>query len=176
MIQKILLAVDGSDHAAKAAAFCGDLASRYDADVVLLHVLDPRQFTPEHQRMAEVEHILPAGHGQLPWVENVPAELAAMLQEDTTSEGRSRVLGYLADKVVGDTTRVLRKHGLDDGRLRCLLKNGNPVSGILETASDEQADLIVMGSRGLSSLRGLAQGSVSQKVSHLADCTVLTVK
>ena len=176
MIKKILLAVDGSEHAAKAAAFCGDLASRYEADVVLLHVLDPRQFTPEHQRMAEVEHVVPAGHGQLPWVENVPAELTAMLQDGTTSESRSKVLGYLADKVVGDATRLLREHGLAEGRIRCLFKNGDPVSRILETAGEEQTDLIVMGSRGLSSLRGLAQGSVSQKVSHLSKCTVLTVK
>lgn len=176
MIRKILLAVDGSDHAAKAAAFCGDLAARYHAEVVLLHVLDPHQFTPEHQRMAEVEHVVPAGRGQLPWVENVPAELTAMLQDAAGSESRSQVLGYLADKVVGDTSRVLRDHGLRDDHLRCLLKNGNPVSRILETASEEQVDVIVMGSRGLSSLRGLAQGSVSQKVSHLSDCTVLTVK
>ena len=176
MIKKILLAVDGSDHANKAAAFGGDLAARYDAEVVVLHVLDPRQYTEAHRRMAEVEHIVPGGTGQLPWVENVPAELTAMLQDRATSESKAQVLGYLSDKVVRTTSRILREHGVRDGAIRCLFKNGEPVERILETAAEEKADLIVLGSRGLSSLRGLAQGSVSQKVSHLSDCTVLTVK
>jgi chaperonin GroEL len=38
------------------------------------------------------------------------------------------------------------------------------------------ADMIVMGRRGLSDLQGLLMGSVSHKVSHLADCACLTVK
>jgi nucleotide-binding universal stress UspA family protein len=38
MFEKILLAVDGSEHSAKAVDVAGDLARRYDGEVVVLHV------------------------------------------------------------------------------------------------------------------------------------------
>ncbi|MCB9100913.1 MAG: universal stress protein, partial [Anaerolineales bacterium] len=47
---------------------------------------------------------------------------------------------------------------------------------ILNVAQIRQADLIVMGTRGRSSLEGLLLGSVSQKVIHHADCPVMVVR
>ncbi len=47
---------------------------------------------------------------------------------------------------------------------------------ILAAAKTHRADLVVMGSRGLGTLKGLLLGSVSQKVSHLASCPVLLVR
>ena len=47
---------------------------------------------------------------------------------------------------------------------------------ILAAAEHENADMIVMGSRGMGDLKGLFVGSVSNKVSHLAPCTCVTVK
>lgn len=43
----------------------------------------------------------------------------------------------------------------------------------METAADNSIDLIVMGSRGLSDLKGLLLGSVTHKVIQLADVPVL---
>jgi len=51
----------------------------------------------------------------------------------------------------------------------------DPAKRIVE-AAHEGADPIVMGSRGLSDLKGLFQGSVSHKVSSRAPCTCLMVK
>lgn len=53
---------------------------------------------------------------------------------------------------------------------------GQEASVILEVAKQEGAELIVMGTRGLSELSGLLLGSVANKVIHLADCPVLTVR
>ena len=39
MPKKILLPVDGSEHARKAAALAGDLAEKYDSELILLHVI-----------------------------------------------------------------------------------------------------------------------------------------
>jgi nucleotide-binding universal stress UspA family protein len=47
---------------------------------------------------------------------------------------------------------------------------------ILEVAEEEHADLVVMGSRGLSDFAGLVLGSVAHKVLHLAHCPVLVVR
>jgi len=38
MFEKILLAVDGSEHSAKAVGVAGELARRYEGEVIVLHV------------------------------------------------------------------------------------------------------------------------------------------
>ena len=53
---------------------------------------------------------------------------------------------------------------------------GDAARVILDCAKERNADLIVMGTRGMSDLRGLLVGSVSHKVSHLADCSCVTVR
>nr|WP_231613761.1 universal stress protein [Halomonas sp. BC04] len=45
----------------------------------------------------------------------------------------------------------------------------------MREANEIAADAIVMGSRGVSELKGLLVGSVSHKVMHSAPCTVITV-
>lgn len=176
MIKQILLPVDGSEHAIRAAAFAGDIASRYEARVIVLHVIDRNWLTEAEERMAEVEHVASRGRGELPWVANVPAELAAMLQPNETSTTRERMLGYIADKVVRAATEQLEAHEVPSDRIRVIFKNGQPVKRILETIGEEQVDLVVIGSRGLSDLAGALEGSVSHRVAHLASCHVITVK
>lgn len=41
MIQKILVPIDGSDHARKAIEFASDIASKYKAEVHIVHVVSP---------------------------------------------------------------------------------------------------------------------------------------
>lgn len=52
---------------------------------------------------------------------------------------------------------------------------GDPTETILKIAGLNDVDLIVMGRRGLGSVASVFLGSVSQKVSHGATCSVLTV-
>jgi len=51
-----------------------------------------------------------------------------------------------------------------------------PVPAILEVAQTHHADLIVMGTRGLTGLRHALLGSVAERTVRLAPCPVLTVK
>ncbi len=53
---------------------------------------------------------------------------------------------------------------------------GDPVAEILGVARKENADLIVIGSRGLGAIRGAVMGSVSQKLAQTADCPVMIVR
>lgn len=57
----------------------------------------------------------------------------------------------------------------------CLQTPGTPAVRICEVAQSWQADLIVVGHRGLAGLKELVQGSVSNDVMHRAPCSVLTV-
>ncbi|APD08239.1 MULTISPECIES: universal stress protein [Thermus] len=57
-----------------------------------------------------------------------------------------------------------------------LLLEGRPAEAILEAAIGEQADLIVMGTRGLGAIGSLFMGSQSQKVLAEAPCPVLLVR
>lgn len=55
------------------------------------------------------------------------------------------------------------------------LLEGPEAEAILAVAETRQADLIVMGTRGLSSIQGLLIGSVSHKVTRHAHCPVMVV-
>jgi len=56
------------------------------------------------------------------------------------------------------------------------LRQGVPAEELLRAAADEKADLMVLGSRGLSQVRAFLLGSVSDKVSHHAKCPTLIVR
>ena len=52
---------------------------------------------------------------------------------------------------------------------------GDTAEEILDVAEAEKADVLVLGRRGLGRVREVLLGSVSQKVLHHADCTVVIV-
>jgi nucleotide-binding universal stress UspA family protein len=56
------------------------------------------------------------------------------------------------------------------------LRQGVPAEELLHAATDEKADLIVLGSRGLSQVKAFLLGSVSDKVSHHARCSALIIR
>ena len=60
-------------------------------------------------------------------------------------------------------------------RYNCVVSNGEPAEEILKALEATDADLVVMGRRGLGRVSSLILGSVSQKVSHAAQCTCMTV-
>lgn len=62
-----------------------------------------------------------------------------------------------------------------DVEYEVLILEGDPAEMIQEAANVEKCDLIVLGTRGLSNIQGMALGSVSHKVLHGARCMVLVV-
>ena len=59
--------------------------------------------------------------------------------------------------------------------VREIVREGYPASVIQEEAREENADMIVMGSRGLSGLKHLLLGSIAERVVQKAHCPVLTL-
>ncbi|MFQ5565329.1 MAG: universal stress protein [Paracoccaceae bacterium] len=58
---------------------------------------------------------------------------------------------------------------------RAFVRNGPVARGIVGFADEHGCDLIVMGGRGLGSIEGYLLGSVSHKVTGMANCPVMIV-
>ena len=64
----------------------------------------------------------------------------------------------------------------EDGiKISPVIKEGSPAKAILDVASEEDVDLIVIGSSGKSGFDRFILGSVSDKVVNAAKCPVLVV-
>jgi nucleotide-binding universal stress UspA family protein len=74
--------------------------------------------------------------------------------------------------VLDDVTAKLGESSFD---VREELLEGPEAESILDVAAKTQADIIVMGTRGLGAVKGLLLGSVSRKVIHYAPCPVMVV-
>ncbi len=57
-----------------------------------------------------------------------------------------------------------------------VLVEGRPAEAILRATARTHADLVILGSRGMTGLKGASLGSVSRRVARHAPCSVLVVK
>jgi len=83
-------------------------------------------------------------------------------------------LQALGDKIISVAQDEVRKKG--GQHIEATVMEGDPAERIIAYAKDHDVDMIVMGSRGLGSFKGLLLGSVSNKVSHRADRTCVIVR
>lgn len=81
--------------------------------------------------------------------------------------------GEEADRLLASVREKLRAGGIAAQVHRTV---GRPSQGILETGDKLDADLIVVGRRGLGRLEGILLGSVSSEVVHLARRPVVVVR
>ena len=58
----------------------------------------------------------------------------------------------------------------------CYARRGDPAEVILDVAAEQNAGLIVVGSKGMRGTRRFLLGSVPDKISHHASCSVLIVR
>jgi len=148
---RILCAVDGSECSRWGVHALEALADRESDDVTFLHVVDPSA--------------LRVGRGRNPVTEK--RALAAMdraggilLRE---AERSARVA--LGQAATGPRTTLHR-----------VLAHGPIARTIVRQARRMKADLILLGSRGLSDIRGFLLGSVSRQIASIAPCSILVVK
>jgi nucleotide-binding universal stress UspA family protein len=55
-------------------------------------------------------------------------------------------------------------------------RQGDPADAILDVAEERKADLIVVGNKGMTGAKRFLLGSVPNKVSHHAPCSVLIIR
>ena len=148
MLKKILLATDGSANSRKALALAVEMASRYDAQLYVLHVI------PKMEIPLEVLEYLSAEE-----IDDPPA---------------SFYLEKIGQKIIRQSESECRLTGCDN--VHTVVLRGDPADTINEFAKDEQMDLIILGSRGFRGIKSRLLGSVSQKVSHASEVSCLIVK
>jgi len=158
MLKTILVPTDGSAHAKKAVDLAGDLAATSGAKIV---------------RAAQVEHI-GESHDKPSNLVNIPQEIMARVEGKMGTQLPLQVLEFIGKRVLAGAEQVCRDKGVETVEL--VVEEGRPTEIILDYAKRTNADMIVMGSRGLSALKGILMGSISSQVSQLADCTCVTVK
>lgn len=148
-MKRILLAVDGSEHSYRAAAFAGELSFRFQSPVDVLNVVP------------EATPIVPGAVHEYARLED-----ANLTQRD--------LLKSVGTEVVAIATAKVKERGGDVGNQEIAI--GSPAHHIASYAEGTGADCIVMGRRGLGDLKGLLMGSVSHRVGHLTNKTLVTVE
>lgn len=148
-MNRILLAIDGSDHSERAARIAGELSGGLGIPVDVVNVVSEST-------------LVTAG----PIRDYARAEKIAISQRE--------LLQALGADLVVHAANIVRQAGGDVRKTDVLI--GAPAQQIVSYAEDEDADWIVMGRRGLGDLGGILMGSVSHKVGHLTARTLVTTE
>ena len=156
MVRSIVVGTDGSGPADEAVRQATDLASREGARLHLVTAYHDPQILQETTIWTnEPKGLLDTGRtGGGPHPETVD------LREVAESVLKRAASDALSKGVEAET------HA----------REGQPAEVIIEVANQVQADLIVVGSRGLTGIKRYLLGSVSSKVSEHAPCNVMIVR
>ncbi|KAF1075544.1 universal stress protein [Halodesulfovibrio sp. MK-HDV] len=157
-INKILLATDLSDDAGAALRYAISLSEKYNAELIMLHVLPDMKdqvylnsgfdFAAVYDDKT-LKVLLDAG------AEKAKTTVASLMQEqcDELTEGKSQCANI---------------------KLTPIISSGSAVKKITEHA--KQCDLVVMGTKGHSKIGGILVGSVAQGVIAKSPTPVLIVR
>jgi nucleotide-binding universal stress UspA family protein len=77
------------------------------------------------------------------------------------------------DAALGKAIEILKSHGIEAA---AQVWKGRPADEILAAADRQRAHLVVVGSRGLSGIRGLLLGSVARRVVSYGITSVLVAR
>jgi len=146
MFKQILLATDGSDISDRAAQMAVGLAQTHGAQLTALYVVDPYPYLG-------IGESNPLGF---------QSYMSAAYEHASQVHAKITLLCSQATPPVTLQTRMAEEV--------------TAASGIVETAKDENSDLIVMGSHGRTGLARLMLGSVVTKVLAESSVPVLVVR
>jgi nucleotide-binding universal stress UspA family protein len=177
MIQKIIVAVDGSTEANKALEVAMDFAIAFKAELILMHVVSDQPLTDGERQLAQSEY-------QADLQQALSSSMFAGLTgvSPVTAEGliqASHELGLAIRTALGRGIMSRAEQSAANRHLspvRSILRDGDPATELLVAIAEEKPDLFVIGRRGLGTIQRLLIGSVSNKVSQAAECTVVLVK
>ena len=147
-LQQVVIGLDGSEASLDAARFIAALPLGPDLSVRLVGAVEPLHFASAAPSV----------------VRNELETSIRMMKEKRRAD---------LDKALGPAAALFEAHGVSVTRAT---PSGHPAEVILAAAQPAEADLIVVGARGLGGFGRLLFGSVSENVLRAAQCPVLIVK
>jgi nucleotide-binding universal stress UspA family protein len=146
-IKRILVAVDGSNPSFNASNFAIDLAKRFDAQLVVLHVIDPKY--------RELEIAISPRPGRFKEFEKKVLKDAEKIVDTVRQKAVKMNVNVKSDAIHGFTS---------------IFKD------VVDYAKVNGVDVIVIGSRGMTGFKKLLVGSVASGVVTYSHCSVIVVK
>ena len=177
-MKTILIAMDGSKWGDKALEVGLDIAKLHRAEVKLLHVLLRDKEPAELLRLTDLADAAPRILGQLERLTHRPSAERTAAEVMTDPNAPARPVPETLLRKIG--AHLLKRGRARAGRRRIRaetleIADGAPAPAITGAAMACQADMIIMGSRGLSLIDALGFGSTSQEVCRTAHCTCIAV-
>lgn len=150
ILKKILVPIDGSENAFRAASFAIGMAKKYDSELLVIHVTNLNQnlqllgFYGAPYPDTIAERIQAAKLEGQPWFDRIRKEA----ESQEVRVGKSEVIeGPLS--IVGEIVHYAERNGVD---------------------------LIVIGTRGRTGFKRLVLGSVASGIVAYAACPVLVIR
>lgn len=157
MFQKLLVALDLSDHNDQIFQIALDLAQSLSSEMMLLHVASSED--PESPSMPTL-----IGPDYTPATGSTIMEIYEQLWQSYEEKGYKMLQAFEEKAIQAGMTIEYSQNP------------GSPGKTICKLAESVEADLIVIGRRGHSGWNELIAGSVSNYVMHHAPCSVLIVQ
>lgn len=143
-IKKILYATDLSKNSFYAYRYAMNMAEKYNAEIVILHVIEP--IPPQ------VKHYVSIYVNEARWEEKIKTE-----QEMVIEQIKKRLQEFCKRESQDDPRCLLLVS-------RILVQPGHPVEEILKAAEEEACDVIILGTHGKGFLKQTFLGSVARSV------------
>ncbi len=145
MFKRIIAACDGSEGSKNALKIAAGLQKTWDGELHIITIFRHHSMLEASMSMVRPEE---------------PQNLDDALREH-------------AKQIAEEAKTLAQAEGARN--VRAFVKSGQPARSLVKLAREHEADLIVLGSRGLGDGEGFLLGSVSHKVTSLAGCPVLVV-
>jgi nucleotide-binding universal stress UspA family protein len=155
LFNKILVPLDGSEHSLKALGQAAQIAEKFSGKITLIHAYS-----------LSVQPIM------LPEPSTVSSPTIPILTRDELVRitEAARATGK---RILDEGEEKLRPAKVQVGKM---LVEGHAVQEIVRVANEGNYDLIVIGARGISHIKEILLGSVTDGVIHHARCPVLVIK
>jgi nucleotide-binding universal stress UspA family protein len=114
----------------------------------VVHLVSAYEPVPERRLQEERRHV----PGDLQWMVHARADVAATLER---------------------AAEELAKAGVE---VKVHAREGDPADAILDVAEEQGADLILVGNKGMTGAKRFLLGSVPNKISHHAPCSVMIIR